>query len=102
MIVCERLRFRGCHPGPSNKIQITCKFRNELIINLYLKRKKKRFYDVKLVCERKSLTTKEYYTSFDASFLRSNIGTLFDETRTVHPKKTEEEEEKPRGIFAHP
>ena len=37
--------------------------------------------------ERKSLTTKEYYTSFDASFLRSNIGTLFDETRTVHPKK---------------
>jgi hypothetical protein len=52
--------------------------------------------------ERKSLTTKEYYTSFDASFLRSNIGTLFDETRTVHPKKTEEEEEKPRGIFAHP
>ena len=52
--------------------------------------------------ERKSLTTKEYYISFDASFLRSNIGTLFDETRTVHPKKTEEDEEKTRGIIAHP
>ena len=37
--------------------------------------------------ERKSLTTKEYSISFDASFLRSNIGTLFDETRTVHQKK---------------
>ena len=52
--------------------------------------------------ERKSLTTKGYSISFDASFLRSNLGTLFDETRTVHPKKTEEDEEKPRGIIAHP
>ena len=37
--------------------------------------------------ERKSLTTKEYSISFAASFLRSNIGTLFDETRTVQKKK---------------
>ena len=46
--------------------------------------------------ERKSLTTKGYSISFDASFLRSNLGTLFDETRTEFTQKKRKKTRKNR------